>query len=38
MEKEKEHFEMSLVDKRKRDRAFGKLMKDYKKHYARPKD
>jgi len=38
MEKEKGHYEMTLVDKRKRDRAFGKMMKDFKKNYSRPKD
>lgn len=31
MEKEKDHYEMTLMDRRKRDRAFGKIMKNYKK-------
>jgi len=31
MAKEKEHFETSIAEKRKRDKVFGKLMKNYKK-------
>ena len=32
MGREKEHFEMSLMDKRKKDKAMGKMMKNYKKN------
>jgi len=31
MEREKEHYELSVVEKRKRDKDFGKMMKHYKK-------
>lgn len=31
MEKEKKHFESSVVEKRKKDKAFGKMLKNYKK-------
>jgi len=31
MEREKAHFESSVADKRRRDKMFGKMMKDYKK-------
>ncbi|MCC6411262.1 MAG: ribosome small subunit-dependent GTPase A [Saprospiraceae bacterium] len=31
MEREKAHFEASILDKRKRDKSFGKMMKNYKK-------
>jgi ribosome biogenesis GTPase len=31
MEKERMHFESSAAERRKRDREFGKLMKNYKK-------
>jgi ribosome biogenesis GTPase len=31
MEREKAHFESSAEEKRKRDKAFGKMMKNYKK-------
>lgn len=34
--KEKKHFEATAAEKRRRDRQFGKMMKDYKKNY-RPK-
>lgn len=36
MEREKAHFEETALEKRKKDRAFGKIMKDYKKQ--RPKE
>jgi ribosome biogenesis GTPase len=32
MHREKAHFESSLVEKRKKDKAFGKMIKNYKKH------
>jgi ribosome biogenesis GTPase len=35
MEREKAHFESSVVERRKRDKAFGKLMKNYKKDMNR---
>jgi len=35
MEREKAHFETSLADRRKRDKAFGKIMKNYKKDIKR---
>lgn len=31
MEREKEHFDMSVLEKRKKDKEFGKIMKNYKK-------
>ena len=31
MERERKHFEMNIADKRKRDKHFGKMMKNYKK-------
>lgn len=31
MEKERAHFEMTLAEKREKDKAFGKMLKDYKK-------
>ncbi len=37
MEREKAHFETSLADRRKRDKAFGKIMKNYKKDIKRNK-
>jgi ribosome biogenesis GTPase len=37
MEREKAHFETSLADRRKRDKVFGKLMKNYKKDIKRNK-
>lgn len=36
MEREKAHFEETALEKRKKDKAFGKIMKDYKK--LRPKE
>lgn len=35
MEREKAHFETSLAERRKRDKAFGKIMKNYKKDIKR---
>ncbi len=35
MEREKAFFELSLVEKRKKDKAFGKIMKNYKKETGR---
>jgi ribosome biogenesis GTPase len=35
MEREKAHFETSLADKRKKDKHFGKMMKNYKKDVNR---
>jgi len=32
MEREKEHYELSVLEKRKRDKDFGKMMKHYKKN------
>jgi ribosome biogenesis GTPase len=37
MEREKAHFETSVADRRKRDKVFGKLMKNYKKDIKRNK-
>jgi ribosome biogenesis GTPase len=31
MEREKAHFEATVAEKRKRDKEFGKIMKNYKK-------
>ena len=31
MEKEKAHFESTVVEKRKKDKEFGKILKNYKK-------
>jgi ribosome biogenesis GTPase len=31
MEREKAHFESTIEERRKRDKVFGKVMKDYKK-------
>jgi ribosome biogenesis GTPase len=31
MEKEKKHFESSLAERRKKDKEFGKMLKNYKK-------
>lgn len=33
MEREKAHFESTLAEKRKKDKAFGKMFKDYKKNF-----
>jgi ribosome biogenesis GTPase / thiamine phosphate phosphatase len=35
MEREKTHFESTIVEKRKRDKEFGKIMKNYKKDIRR---
>lgn len=35
IEKEKKHFESSLVEKRKKDKDFGKMIKNYKKNIIR---
>jgi len=35
MEREKTHFESTVAERRKRDKAFGKLMKNYKKDMGR---
>lgn len=32
LEREKAHFESSVVERRKKDKAFGKMVKNYKKH------
>lgn len=32
MEKEKEHFESTVTEKRKKDKDFGKMIKNYKKN------
>jgi ribosome biogenesis GTPase len=32
MEKEKEHFQTNLVERRKKDKQFGKMLKNYKKN------
>lgn len=37
LEREKAHFESSVVERRKRDREFGKMMKNYKKDINRKK-
>jgi ribosome biogenesis GTPase / thiamine phosphate phosphatase len=37
MEREKAHFEASVVEKRKKDKAFGKMMKNYKKDVNKDK-
>lgn len=37
MEKEKSHFESSVADRRKKDKDFGKIMKNYKKDLKRNK-
>lgn len=37
MEREKAHFESSAAERRKRDKAFGKIMKNYKKDIKRNK-
>ncbi len=33
MEREKSHFELTLAEKRQKDKAFGKMFKDYKKNF-----
>lgn len=35
MEKEQSHFEMTLVEKRKKDKNFGKMVKNMKKHHRK---
>lgn len=35
MEREKTHFESSVFERRKKDKVFGKMMKDYKKRYGK---
>jgi len=35
MEREKEHFEQSLSEKRKKDKAFGKMLKNYKSDFKK---
>jgi len=38
MEKEKAHFESTVIERRKRDKEFGKIMKNYKKEMNKKKD
>lgn len=38
MEKEKEHFESSVEERRKKDKAFGKMLKNYKKDLKKNHD
>jgi ribosome biogenesis GTPase len=35
MEKEKEHFESTLAQKRKKDKDFGKMIRNYKKNHLK---
>jgi ribosome biogenesis GTPase len=35
MEREKSHFEATILEKRKKEKAFGKIMKNYKKDMKR---
>lgn len=35
LEREKAHFESTVAERRKKDKAFGKMMKNYKKHIKR---
>lgn len=35
MEKEKAYFESTVAERRKKDKMFGKILKDYKKHYGK---
>jgi ribosome biogenesis GTPase len=35
MEREKAHFEATIAEKRKREKEFGKIMKNYKKDMRR---
>ncbi len=37
MEREKTHFESSVVERRKKDKDFGKMVKNYKKDMIRNK-
>lgn len=37
LEREKAHFESSVVERRKKDKEFGKMVKNYKKHIKRKK-
>lgn len=37
MEREKNHFELSVVERRKKDKDFGKIMKNYKKDISKNK-
>jgi ribosome biogenesis GTPase len=37
LEKEKKHFEMTTAEKRKKDKLFGKMMKNYKKDFYKKK-
>jgi ribosome biogenesis GTPase len=37
MEREKEHFESSMIERRKKDKEFGKFMKNYKKDMKKNK-
>jgi len=37
LEREKAHFESSVVERRKRDKEFGKMIKNYKKDIIRKK-
>ena len=37
MEREKSHFESTVTEKRKKDKAFGKMLKNYKKDKKRNK-
>jgi ribosome biogenesis GTPase len=38
MEREKSHFESTIADRRKKEKSFGKIMKDYKKTMKKNKD
>ena len=38
MEKEKAHFESTVVERRKKDKEFGKIMKNYKNDIKKNKD
>lgn len=35
MERERTHFESTIAERRKKDKGFGKMMKDYKKRYGK---
>jgi len=37
MEREKSHFESTVVEKRKKEKDFGKMVKNYKKHTSKNK-
>ena len=38
MEREKAHFESTVAERRKKDKEFGKMMKNYKKDMKKNKD